>query len=94
MGEMLAANGIPIVADKRLDQEFFMRSDNIAFAMLGIPAHTLSSFNMHTDYHQPTDDIRRIDAGHMAEVIRAAVRAVRLLADGEAPQWKPGGRPQ
>jgi len=93
MGEMLAANGIPIVPDARPDQNFFMRSDNIAFARLGIPAHTLSSFNMHTDYHRPTDDMTRVDAGHMAEVIRAAVRAVRLLADGEVPVWKPGGKP-
>jgi hypothetical protein len=93
MGEMLAANGIPIVPDARPDQNFFMRSDNIAFARMGIPAHTLSSFNMHTDYHRPTDDMTRVDAGHMAEVIRAAVRAVRLLADGEAPVWKPGGKP-
>jgi hypothetical protein len=93
MGEMLAANGIPIVADARPDQNFFMRSDNIAFARMGIPAHTLSSFNMHSDYHRPTDDMTRVDAGHMAEVIRAAVRAVQLLADGEAPVWKPGGKP-
>lgn len=93
MGEMLASNGIPIVPDARPEQNFFMRSDNIAFARLGIPAHTLSSFNMHTDYHRPTDDMTHVDAGHMAEVIRAAVRAVRLLADGPVPVWKPGGRP-
>jgi hypothetical protein len=70
-----------------------MRSDNIAFAVLGIPAHTLSSFSLHTDYHRPSDDMRHVDAGHMAELIRAAVRAVRLLADGDPPTWKPGGRP-
>jgi hypothetical protein len=93
MGEMLAANGIPIVADARPDQNFFMRSDNIAFARMGIPAHTLSSYNMHSDYHGPSDDMTHVDAGHMAEVIRAAVRAVRLLADGVAPVWKPGGKP-
>lgn len=93
MGEMLAANGIPLVPDARPEQNFFMRSDNIAFARMGIPAHTLSSFNMHTDYHRPTDDMTHVDAGHMAEVIRAAVRAVRLLADGPVPVWKPGGRP-
>jgi hypothetical protein len=93
MGEMLAANGIPIVPDARPSENFFMRSDNIAFARMGIPAHTLSSFNMHTDYHRPTDDMTHVDAGHMAEVIRAAVRAVRLLADGPVPVWKPGGRP-
>lgn len=94
MGEMLAKSGIPIVADARPSQQFFMRSDNIAFAYLGIPAHTLSTYNMHTDYHQPSDDMRGVDAGHMAQVIQAATRAVRLLADGEKPAWKPNGRPQ
>jgi hypothetical protein len=93
MGEALAAAGIPIVADARLDQNFFMRSDNIAFARLGIPAHTLSSYNMHTDYHRRTDDVSRVDAGHMAALIDAAARAVRLLADGPRPEWKPGGMP-
>jgi hypothetical protein len=34
-----------------------------------------------------------VDAGHMALVIEAAARAVRLLADGARPEWKPGGRP-
>lgn len=94
MGEELAAAGIPLVADKRLDQNFFMRSDNIAFARLGIPAHTLSSYNLHSDYHKRTDDMRGVDTGHMAQVISAAARAVRLLTDGPRPQWKPGGRPE
>jgi len=43
MGERLAAAGIPIVADPRPGEHFFERSDNIAFALRGIPAHTLSS---------------------------------------------------
>jgi Iap family predicted aminopeptidase len=93
MGEQLAANGIPIVADKRLSEHFFERSDNIAFARRGIPAHTLSSFNMHNDYHQPSDDIARVDFVHMAGVINAGARAVRLLTDGPKPEWKPGGKP-
>lgn len=94
MGAELAAAGIPLVADPRLDQNFYMRSDNIAFARLGIPAHTLSSYNLHTDYHKRTDDMRGVDTGHMAQVISAAARAVRLLADGSRPEWKPGGRPE
>ena len=93
MGDELAANGIPIVPDKRLDQQFFQRSDNIAFARRGIPAHTLSSFNLHTDYHQPSDDITKIDFVHMAGVINAGAKAVRLLTDGPKPEWKAGGRP-
>ena len=93
MGEELAAAGIAIVADKRPDQHFFERSDNIAFARRGIVAHTLSSFNLHTDYHQPSDDVRGVDLEHMAAVINSAAKAARLLADGPKPEWKPGGAP-
>ena len=94
MGDMFAAVGLPIVADKRLDQQFFMRSDNIAFARAGIVAHTLSSFNMHRDYHMPTDDVSRVDFAHMTSLVDVAVRAARLLADApRKPEWKPGGKP-
>jgi hypothetical protein len=93
MGDELAAHGIPIVPDRRPDQQFFERSDNIAFARRGIPAHTLSSFNLHADYHQPSDEISKIDFVHMAGVINAGAKAVRLLTDGPKPEWKPGGRP-
>jgi Zn-dependent M28 family amino/carboxypeptidase len=94
MGDMLRDNGIPIVPDPRPDQNFFSRSDNIAFARIGIPAHTLSSFNLHTDYHRPSDEVDAVDFTHMTEVARAAARAVRILADGDKPVWHPGGRPE
>ncbi len=93
MGAMFAQAGLPIVADRRLDQQFFQRSDNIAFAREGVPAHTLSTYNMHTDYHQPSDDVAGIDFPHMTGVIRAGAAAARLLADGPSPVWNPGGRP-
>jgi len=95
MGETFAAAGLPVVADPRPAMRFFERSDNIVFAVRGIPAHTLSSYNLHTDYHQPADEVAKLDAEHMAGVTRAAIAAVRLLADAdEAPAWKPGGRPE
>lgn len=94
LGESLAAAKIPLVADPYPDQQFFFRSDNIAFARRGIVAHTLSSYNMHGDYHQVTDDVSRVDAPHMAAVINAAAQAVRLMADGEKPAWKPDGKPE
>jgi Zn-dependent M28 family amino/carboxypeptidase len=93
MGDELKAAGVPIVADPRLDQHFFERSDNIAFARAGIPAHTLSTFNLHADYHTVDDEVERVDFAHMTSVIQAGVRAVRLLTDGPKPEWKPGGRP-
>jgi hypothetical protein len=93
MGDILKASGSPIVPDPRPSQNFFMRSDNIAFARLGIPAHTLSSFGLHEDYHRPSDEVDAIDASHMTRVILAAADMVRQLADGPRPEWHPGGRP-
>lgn len=91
MGDQLAAAGSPIVPDPRLDQNFFFRSDNIAFARIGIPAHTLSSFNLHADYHQPSDEVERVEFAHMAALVDAAIEAVRFLANGPTPAWKEGG---
>jgi hypothetical protein len=93
MGDMFKRLGIPIVPDKRPGQNFFARSDNYAFALRGIVAHTLSSYNMHDDYHRPSDEVGKVDSRHLAELINAAAQAVRAVADGPAPQWKPGGRP-
>jgi len=94
MGDGLEAAGVPIVPDPRPAQNFFRRSDNYPLAVRGIVAHTLSTFNLHTDYHRPSDEAGRLDYGHMARVIEAAVLAVRVLSDGPRPEWKPGGRPE
>lgn len=93
MGQLLRTRGIAIVPDPRPQENFFERSDNIAFARRGIPAHTLSSFNLHDDYHQVDDEVDAIDFAHMSAVIAAAVEAVRLLADGPRITWLPGMRP-
>ena len=93
VGPAFATAGLPIVADPRPDFRFFERSDNIVFAMRGIPAHTLSSFNLHSDYHQPSDEADRIDFAHLEQVAGVVLRATRVLADGPAPTWRPGGRP-
>jgi hypothetical protein len=94
MGQQLKAGGIPIGPDPRPNQDFFRRSDNYAFALRGIPSHTLSSFNLHADYHQPGDEPNKLDYAHMSRVISAAAQAVRILADGPRPEWTAGGRPE
>jgi Zn-dependent M28 family amino/carboxypeptidase len=93
MGPILTEAGLAIDPDPRPGHSFYERSDNIAFARIGIPAHTLSSFGLHPDYHSPDDEVERIDFDHMEAVIGAAAEAVRILADGPAPEWSPGGQP-
>jgi hypothetical protein len=63
------------------------------FALRGIPAHTLSSYGMHSDYHRPSDDVERIDFDHLARAAELVGRAVRVVADGPRPSWRPGGQP-
>jgi Zn-dependent M28 family amino/carboxypeptidase len=94
VGNMIKQAGLPIAPDPRPIQRFFERSDNIVFARLGIPAHTLSSYGMHPDYHTPRDEVAGIDFVHMARVVDAGARLVRLLADGPKPEWHPGGKPE
>lgn len=93
MGDLLSANAMALVPDLRPGQQFFNRSDNIGFARAGIPAHTISSFNLHPDYHTVRDNPNTVDAAHMAQVIGATARALRFLADGPRPTWHPGGQP-
>lgn len=95
LGEALAAHGARLVADPHPEQSFFTRSDNIRFARKGIPAHTVSSFGLHADYHQPGDELGKIDFAHMTEAIRSLVAPIRWLADDAfRPAWAPGGRPK
>jgi len=94
LGDWLKVARIPIVPDRRLAQDFFRRSDNYAFALKGIVAHTVSSYNMHADYHRPTDEVSGIDPRHMAAVINSVAQVVRQLADGPKLRWKPGGQPR
>ncbi len=56
---------IDLVADPRLEQNFFERSDNIVFVKQGVVGQTLSSYNMHRDYHGVDDEADRIDFAHL-----------------------------
>jgi len=94
LGPQLAAHGARLVADPHPAEKFFTRSDNFTLALRGVVAQTVSSFGLHADYHQVTDDLARIDFGHMTESIQSLVAPIRWLADSDfKPDWVPGGRP-
>jgi hypothetical protein len=94
LGAELARQGARLVADPHLSENFFMRSDNIRFARRGVVAHTVSSYGLHKEYHQPSDEVRLIDFPHMTEAIRSLVEPVRWLANSSfRPVWAPNGCP-
>lgn len=95
LGPTLLEKGLDIAVDPRPEENFFQRSDNYAFARLGIPAQTLSSFGKHRDYHRESDAWWTLDYEHMATALEPALEIVRLAASGElSPEWLPGGKPE
>jgi Zn-dependent M28 family amino/carboxypeptidase len=94
LGPELARHGARLVADPHPSEHFFVRSDNITLARRGIVAQTVSSYGLHEQYHQPSDDISHIDFQHMTESINSMLAPISWLANsGFKPAWLPGGRP-
>lgn len=94
LGSELANRGAKLVADPHPDQNFFQRSDNYTLARQGIVAHTVSSFGLHKDYHQASDEIGTIDFKHMTNSIDSMVAPVKWLVNSNfVPAWNEGKRP-
>jgi len=94
LGPELARHGAHLVNDPHPTQHFFQRSDNYALALQGIVAQSVSSFGLHKDYHQPSDELSKIDFAHMTNAIASMVNPIRWLANSTwKPKWNPGGKP-
>lgn len=94
LGPELAHHGAKLVADPHPKQQFFQRSDNFALARKGIVAQTVSSFGLHKDYHQPSDDVAHVDFAHMEQAIQSMMKPVKWLANSKfKPEWLPGKKP-
>ena len=88
LGPAWTAAGLAIAPDARPDEHFYERSDNIAFVHRHVIGQTLSSYNLHDDYHTVTDEPGTLDFVHMQSAARTAYAACRLLADGGlTPEW-------
>lgn len=94
LGPVLAAHGGRLLPDRRPEEQFFTRSDNYVLAKRGVVAQTVSSFGLHADYHQPSDDLAHINFRHMTVVIGSLIEPIRWLANSDfRPAWKIGEKP-
>ena len=94
LGPELAKHGAHLVNDPHPKEQFFQRSDNFALAKQGIIAHTVSSFGLHKDYHQVSDDLPKVDFPHMVHAIQSMQDPILWLANSDfQPAWNPNGKP-
>jgi hypothetical protein len=94
LGPELAKHGAHLVNDPHPTQHFFQRSDNYALALQGIVAQSVSSFGLHKDYHQPSDELSTIDFPHITHAIASMISPIGWLANSTwKPEWNPGGKP-
>jgi hypothetical protein len=94
LGPTLAKHGANLVGDPHPAQNFFARSDNYVLAKKGVVAQTVSSYGLHADYHQPSDDLAHLDFKHMDAAIGSLLGPVEWLANSNfKPTWNKGGQP-
>ena len=80
------------VVDFRMGNQLFWASDNASFVRKGIVAHSVSAGSLHDDYHQPGDEVGKLDVGHMTAIIRGLCDVTKALADRDAPPaWNDKG---
>jgi hypothetical protein len=80
--------GIKAVKHEKNSDAFFNRSDNAAFAEVGIPSTTLSVSYVFPDYHKPGDEWQKLDYDNMAKVdVAVAVGILKIAESAQAPQW-------
>ncbi len=91
--------GITAIDDPAPEQGLFDRSDNVNFAMKGIPAPTYSmgfrSFDGDVTkyYHQPGDHADSMDYNYLEKFFRSYVLAGRMIGnDPVTPFWTPGDK--
>jgi hypothetical protein len=81
------------LTDFELATRLFGASDNYSLAAKGVVAHSISAGSLHHDYHQPSDEVAKLDLPHMTAVIRGLREMVLEFANrAAAPAWNEAGR--
>jgi hypothetical protein len=93
------AFGLEAKGDPAPEQNLYERSDNLNFAVKGIPAVDMAPGVKAFDpelfkyYHQPADEVSSLDMAYIEKFHRAFVYAAYLIVnDKERPQWKKGDK--
>ncbi|MBA4055419.1 MAG: hypothetical protein C0490_11955 [Marivirga sp.] len=93
------AFGLELKGDPAPEQNLYERSDNVNFAVKGVPAVNFSPGVKAFDpelfkyYHQPADEVGSLDMVYLEKFFRSFVYGAYLLANSkERPMWKSGDK--
>jgi Zn-dependent M28 family amino/carboxypeptidase len=68
---------------KERGEDLFERSDNYAFAVKGVPAHSfMASDDTEKCYHSPCDELKRMDTENMARLVEALITGISTIVSG------------
>jgi len=88
MGRILQKNlegtGFTFYADPYPAESLFYRSDNATLALLGVPAHTISTSKMDSEpnYHKVSDQIETLDLDNMTMIVRSIALSSKTIVSG------------
>ncbi|MEZ4985362.1 MAG: M28 family peptidase [Saprospiraceae bacterium] len=95
----VAPFGLRIIADPAPEQGLFDRSDNVSFAVRGVPALSFSPGFAEFDndilqhYHQVSDEAHSLDYHYLARYCKAFAHACRQIANHpQKPVWVSGDK--
>jgi hypothetical protein len=83
-----AQTDVKAVKHEKNSDSYFRRSDNAAFADVGVPSTTISVAYDFPDYHKQGDEWQKLDYENMAKVDRTIALALIEIANGsDVPKW-------
>ena len=83
--------GLTLADDIWPEERFFFRSDHFHFARKEVPSLFFFS-GVHEDYHEPSDELDKLDVDKAARITRMIFHLVREVANApERPSWNPDG---
>ncbi|MFO0046155.1 MAG: M28 family peptidase [Armatimonadota bacterium] len=73
--------GVPASGHPRNSFAYFGASDNMGFALAGIPAHTVCTSYEFPDYHKLSDTPEKIDYVNMAKIVTVVAETAKVVAN-------------
>ncbi len=83
-----AQTDIRAIKHEKNSDSYFRRSDNAAFADVGVPSTTISVAYDYPDYHKEGDEWQKLDYENMAKVDRTvALAMIEIANSSDVPKW-------